>query len=155
MEIFKKREKTVIIILTVVYVLLMFWLLYGQRIGDPDRGGMLLIPFSTIIGDINKILFTDSKVKGTLFLNLVGNVGVFMPIGAILPAYFRIMRKFPIFLAGAFLIDLAIEFMQYFTKLGWFDVDDIILNMIGMSLGFLIFMTVFKRISEKRTEAQE
>jgi glycopeptide antibiotics resistance protein len=33
---------------------------------------------------------------------------------------------------------LNIEVFQYITKTGSFDVDDIILNMIGIALGYLI-----------------
>lgn len=150
MEILKKREKIIFVILTVLYILLMFWLLYGQRIGKPDSGGLVLVPFQTIVGDIRTILFTDSGSRGVLLMNLVGNVVVFIPIGIILPAFFRIMRKFPVFLAAAFLIDLAIETVQYVTKLGWFDIDDILLNIPGMAIGYLVFRIIFKKLSEKR-----
>ena len=42
-------------------------------------------------------------------------------------------------------IILLIKIFQFFTKLGTFDVDDIILNMIGIVCGYLMFL-VIKRI---------
>ncbi len=41
---------------------------------------------------------------------------------------------------------LLIELFQFFTKLGSFDVDDIVLNMIGIMGGYLM-MKLVKKIS--------
>ena len=39
------------------------------------------------------------------------------------------------------IIENGVEVMQLLTKVGSFDVDDILLNTVGGVLGFLIYMT--------------
>ena len=38
-------------------------------------------------------------------------------------------------------LSLGVEVMQLLTKVGSFDVDDILLNTVGGVIGFLIYMT--------------
>ena len=73
------------------------------------------------------------------FINLAGNVVMFLPLGALLPAANGKLRKFlRTFFASAALI-LTVEILQLFTLLGSCDVDDLILNMAGVSLGYLLW----------------
>lgn len=70
------------------------------------------------------------------FINLVGNVVMFVPLGALLPAANGKLRKFfRTFFACAGLI-VAVEVLQLFTLLGSCDVDDLILNLGGVILGY-------------------
>ena len=72
-------------------------------------------------------------------VNLVGNVVMFIPLGYFLPKLSTKKRGFwGTMLAGAGLI-LAVEVMQLLTLLGSCDVDDLILNMVGVLLGFLLW----------------
>ncbi len=45
---------------------------------------------------------------------------------------------------------LLIEIFQFFTNLGSFDVDDIILNMIGIVCGYLMFQIINRIAVRKR-----
>ena len=79
------------------------------------------------------------------FINLVGNVVMFVPLGALLPAANRKLRNlFRSFFAGLGLI-IAVEVLQLFTLLGSCDVDDLILNMIGVTIGFILWKLCRKR----------
>lgn len=62
----------------------------------------------------------------------------FMPFGFLLPIAFRKINLFLRVIGVGFVVDLCIEVFQYITKIGSFDVDDIILNMIGIVLGYLL-----------------
>lgn len=42
---------------------------------------------------------------------------------------------------------IIIESLQYFTRLGVFDIDDIILNMVGVAIGFWIYRIWASRAS--------
>lgn len=53
-------------------------------------------------------------------------------------AYPRIKAFFKVFLVGMFAV-LFIEIFQYMTRLGSFDIDDIILNMVGVLSGYGTF----------------
>lgn len=91
-----------------------------------------LTPFVSIKQQIDNI--SDSWAR----LNLIGNIIPFMPFGAFLPfVYPKINSFIKVFLIG-FLFVLSIETFQLVTNLGVFDVDDIILNMVGICLGYFI-----------------
>ena len=84
-----------------------------------------------------------------LFLwNVVGNVCVFMPFGALLPNLFEKCQKLIAVLVLSFELSLAIEITQLITRVGSFDVDDLLLNTIGGILGYIayrILKTIRKR----------
>ncbi len=74
--------------------------------------------------------------------NLLGNIIPFIPFGLLLPiTYKKFSSTISVFFTGLASI-LLIEIFQFFTKLGSFDVDDIILNMIGIVCGYLMFLIV-------------
>ena len=69
-------------------------------------------------------------------LNLLGNLCAFMPFAFFLPAFFRPMRRWYVFLPTILLIVAAVEGMQFWLMVGSCDVDDLILNAGG---AFLLF----------------
>ena len=72
-------------------------------------------------------------------INIIGNIGVFVPFGILLPLVSnkRMSGIYPQ-LGMAFVSILSIELMQIIFQVGQFDVDDIFLNMIGFALGLWI-----------------
>lgn len=102
-----------------------------------------LIPFQTIgyyvSGDVSPFI---------AFYNLAANVGLFLPFGF----FIRIVNKnrFLSFFSSVCSI-LAIEVMQHLTHRGSFDVDDILLNVLGIYVGVLLFPLFHKviRIQKK------
>lgn len=77
------------------------------------------------------------------FKNIAANIVIFIPLG------FFISNKNPKNVFKALIICLgvilSIELIQLFFKIGFFDVDDIILNFIGSLLGVFISLFVRKR----------
>lgn len=77
-------------------------------------------------------------------LNLAGNVLAFVPFGTFLPLLVRRTRSFgKTTLLGAE-FSLFVEILQLFSKVGSFDVDDILLNTCGVCLGYVFFWIVRK-----------
>lgn len=76
--------------------------------------------------------------------NLTANVLAFVPFGYLLPLAHRHLRHVFLVLPIALVFICAIEVFQYVTAVGACDVDDVILNMIGCSAGYLLF-SVFQR----------
>ncbi len=98
----------------------------------PDSINYNLIPFHSIGVQLENIS------KGWARYNLLGNIVPFMPFGFLLPiAFWKINSLWKVIGTGL-VADLCIEVFQYITKTGSFDVDDIILNMIGIVLGYLL-----------------
>ena len=77
------------------------------------------------------------------FLNLLGNIGLFIPFSIILILVFRIKNGVVVMLS-AFLFSLCIELIQYVFHLGVADVDDILLNTLGALIG-LVICRLFQR----------
>lgn len=73
-------------------------------------------------------------------INMIGNIVVFIPFGILLPLLlrgsFRISAA--VFLTGI----VVLETLQLVTRRGSFDVDDIILNSIGFTAGFLLYRII-------------
>ena len=76
----------------------------------------------------------------TAFLNLAGNVIGFLPFGFIVPVMHKKMESFwKVSLLG-FMFSLCVETIQLITKVGCFDVDDLILNTLGAMIGCGAFL---------------
>ena len=95
-----------------------------------------LIPFVEI-----RRFWVYRKQLGFLavFTNLFGNVIGFLPFGFILPVILERMRSGWLIILAGFGLSVTVEVIQLITKVGCFDVDDMILNTAGAALGYLLF----------------
>ncbi len=131
-----------------IYGLVMMYLLFGQRMGQIPVGtywdllvaNLNLQPMDTVRCFLWVLRnSTDPAALRHAVINLVGNVVMFVPLGALTPCIWDKLRKFwRHFLVMAAIITL-IELLQMFTLLGSCDVDDLILNLVGTTIGFLIW----------------
>lgn len=72
------------------------------------------------------------------FINVFGNIIAFMPMGFFLSEVTGKKLNGIQILLLCFLFSLSVETVQLLTKLGCFDVDDMILNTLGGFLGYLV-----------------
>lgn len=84
-------------------------------------------------------------------MNVIGNIAVFMPIGMFLPSLFTRCRNILLTTILSFEISLCVEVVQLVTKVGSFDVDDLLLNTVGGICGYLVYMIYhgIKRLMSK------
>ena len=140
-----KRTVRIIVWTTfIIYCAVLFWLLFiDLRVRFTTEGISAhfamsnFIPFKTIYTYIERAM-ADRMNKGTAVMNILGNLVAFFPLGCYLPCLFQKMRSF---LKVTFIIlgiILSVELLQPILCVGFFDVDDIILNIIGAILGFLL-----------------
>ena len=139
--------------LFVVYCALLLWLLFDRTPGwgsadtyaEVLRSNMNLVPFHTI-GNywtvVKRMEFTPLFYH--CVINLGGNIFLFIPIGYFLPRLWQGLRNFFFFLLTCSLAIVLVELLQLVTLLGSLDVDDLILNLFGMLLGYLFFI-IFKK----------
>lgn len=100
-----------------------------------------LIPFRTISSQLRLL----KSIPTIAIKNIVGNIIIFVPFGFLFPMGYETMRQYrKTFFAGLAYI-LVIELVQFICMLGSFDVDDIILNSIGVFCGYVIFKMILKR----------
>ena len=93
------------------------------------------IPFKTIIGYINDIV-SNRMYTGPLY-NLLGNLMICFPLGIYLTIFIKKSNLKSIFITSTFII-FVLEFIQLLLKRGQFDIDDLILNVIGAMIGYII-----------------
>ncbi|NLC28935.1 MAG: VanZ family protein [Chloroflexi bacterium] len=78
-------------------------------------------------------------MRRIVFINIVGNILLFSPIGLTIPLLdTRLKRGWLVVLLGLS-FSLVIELAQTFLIHRVFDVDDLILNTFGTLLGFLLY----------------
>lgn len=80
------------------------------------------------------------SLKG--WLNVLLNIGLFVPLGILLPLMFRKLQKWYWMLSAGFGGSLAIELLQLATGRGMFDVDDLFTNTLGAMLGWAVVMVI-------------
>ena len=76
----------------------------------------------------------------TIIINIFGNILMFVPFG-FLGIVFTKLNNFWILI-----LDFIVESLQYFTRLGVFDIDDVILNTVGAAIGFWIYRKWASRV---------
>ena len=119
----------------IIYILCMFHAVTYQ---DVSFSSANFTPFKEILRyDIKSPLF---------YKNILGNLLLFMPYGMILGYYIKTDKNYVIIILSA-ITSLSIEIIQ--LSIGRvFDVDDIILNIIGGLLGFMLYK-LFKKVEDK------
>lgn len=142
-----------------LYGILMLWLLFGQRMGTGPSEGYLeqlagnlnLVPFKTIY-EYLRMSGSDAGISLVrhAFINLAGNVVMFVPPGFFLPLFWPRLRTFGRFLPCVIKVVLMIEAIQLFTLLGVCDIDDLILNVSGAAAGYMLF----RHITVKEDDAK-
>jgi len=107
-----------------------------------------LIPFKTI-----KLYFFGAEYVNLSIIinNLFGNIALFLPFG-LLPILFKQLHSKSKYLLVSFLTILLIEILQYILQVGMADIDDVILNMSGVIIGFWFYKIVMRKKGKKNTE---
>lgn len=120
-------------LLPVYTLFLLYMMLFGCGRIAGEIGNLQIVPFRSIT-----YFSTEHVGFWKFFLNIVCNVVVFVPFGY-MGWVFSPLKSFslllPIFVLGI----VFIELIQYFTGLGTADIDDVILNTVGMSSGYICF----------------
>ncbi|MGN7472226.1 VanZ family protein [Brevibacillus sp. SAFN-007a] len=75
----------------------------------------------------------------TIAYNLLGNIVLFMPLGLLLPLLFAAFQNVHRVFFTALFASLTVEFLQFLLALGSFDVDDLLLNVLGGLGGYGLF----------------
>lgn len=110
----------------IIYVMCLF---YVVTFGDVSWSTSNFVPF--------KEMFRYQMGSKLFFKNVVGNMIMFMPYGFFVSYFLKLKKPLSIFLLSV-LTSFTIEFTQ--LQIGRvFDVDDILLNIVGSLLGFFTY----------------
>ena len=133
-----------------LYVLLLFayyiWMLlnvlffdnaFGRGFGHTSFDMVNLEPLRTVKNYLSAYGYGNISLR-LVVLNLAGNLIAFAPMGVFLPALFRWQRSIFFYTASLMLAITAVEVLQVYTGTGSCDVDDLILNLAGALLVFIV-----------------
>ncbi|MDO5142689.1 MAG: VanZ family protein [Eubacteriales bacterium] len=133
------------------YLLLLFWYYlwvlanvlffdnaFGRGFSVPTQlDAVNLVPLRTIEDYLLAYGYGNISLR-LVILNLLGNLVAFAPMGVFLPALFRWQRSIFFFTATLTLGITAVEVAQVYTGAGSCDIDDLILNLAGALLVFVL-----------------
>ncbi len=162
------KHRKLKIALFAAYCVLMLVLLFGRALPDLSQrgywetlqGNMNLRPFETI-SNFWEILrhpeYYTEKMGAARYaverqhaiINLAGNVVMFLPLGFFPPAIWKKLRAWWKMLLLSAGIIVLVELSQLFTLRGSCDTDDLILNLVGVAMGYGVFRLV-KAICTKK-----
>lgn len=137
----KKAIKGMSTVLFLLYLMLLVYFLFFSedygRVAEMEREYRYnLVPFV----EIRRFWqYREQLGMFALFTNIFGNVLGFLPYGFIMPVIEGNMRSGILITISGFCLSLFVEVVQLVTKVGCFDVDDLILNTMGAALGYLAF----------------
>ncbi|WP_336702688.1 VanZ family protein [Chryseobacterium indologenes] len=134
----KKIYKIIIVPYTLFLLYLMF---LGMGRFQYEENLITVEPFFSTI----KFIQGPNKTIDIVMI-VLGNIMMFIPFGFfgwIVPE----LRKLKPLLFGFISCIVIVEGLQYFTRMGIFEVDDIILNTFGVYLGWKICRMIEKRFN--------
>ena len=125
--IFRKIYRIFIFPYTIFLLYLMF-LGFGRE--QHEANIVRLLPF------VSTVFFVQNTTSWeSIIINLFGNIIMFIPfgfLGWLNGKYFSFKKLIVDFLSAL----IIVEALQYLTRLGVFDIDDLVLNSLGVWIGF-------------------
>ena len=112
----------------IIYIFLLYQLLTSTELNK--MSGLNIVPFTEIF---------RYEIGSKLFMfNVIGNILVFVPFGYFVSGYVKASKFSHIFFISV-ITSLTVELVQ--LQIGRsFDIDDIILNVAGSIIGFLLYI---------------
>lgn len=102
------------------------------------------IPFKTIVG-----FLTGEGNFLIAFYNITANILLFVPYGVVTFLLNKSPSRSQLYILPAIAI-LLIEIIQHLTKRGSMDIDDFILNLLGVCIGYLVHPVIQKVVKVKK-----
>ena len=141
-----KKRNMFVRIMFVVYAIVMAYFLFfrhsfnvGGTYWEHISMNINIVPLYTIKQNLYLILKQSNPyLVPHAIINLLGNIIGFIPFGILLPLLLKRARTFKRFFFYAISGIVLIELIQLFTLRGSFDIDDLILNMLGSLIGYMI-----------------
>ncbi len=156
----KQTEKMRLLcrVLFVVYLIILFYFLFfSETMGRVSDGGERKYIYNLeLFKEISRFIeYRDILGWKIVTLNLAGNIVAFMPFGFFLPMVIKNCKGWLLVTLLTLTTSFVIETVQLVTKVGSFDVDDIVLNTLGGILGYSCYYIVHKIRKRRLQRTQE
>ena len=128
---------------------------------------MVFHPMATLDGKVQPLIFEaatawpfrinlipfinlfDYESQRDMLLNIIGNCAMFIPTGILTPILYKHLDSFKKTVLTGFLISLSIEIIQLPFAVRASDIDDLILNTLGVMAGYGIYALI-KRLNVRK-----
>ena len=136
------KKKTVLYeeILNLIFIIYLMCFFYVLTFEDVDWSTANIVPFKEIF---------RFEIGSKMFIrNVLGNVLLFLPYGFYL-SYFAKLRRIRYVFVFSLFVSIIVEIIQY--RIGRvFDIDDVILNLVGGLLGYLLYRLAYYVLNETK-----
>ena len=149
----RKREAVLLLMYVNLAVIIRF-VFFPRALADGHVQPLLFDPSAVFPFRVNAVPFVhlfDYDNIHDIVWNVVGNAAMFIPSGIVLPVVYRKLDRFGKVIAAGALISLCTEILQLPFPSRASDVDDLILNTLGVAAGYGIYAAV-RRLKRRRKE---
>lgn len=136
----RKDRKNIIIFSFVIYCIFILWMTILKREPNAERK----IVFD-LFWSFRKWL-SGSKRGRRETIQYVNNILFFIPFGVLFPWK---EKGWKVVLITAACFSVMIEIVQYVFMLGWCELDDVVSNALGATLGFGLYLLLSRLFGEK------
>ncbi len=142
-----QRRRLVRLFLTVCFMLYSFVVINLLFLHNADSLSVLsffsikapnFIPLKSLIGYIGQLIGGSAETQSIL-IHLLGNLMLYMPLGFFLIALFDEQSKGKFYFPTVLAVLIGLKTLQYSLGFGRFDIDDILLNVLGATFVYLLF----------------
>ena len=145
----KRKSRKIAKVSFLFYALILFAVLYfinskkqyiDQSAIDYAKSKINLIPFKTI-SEYFSSLGKNTVNPEIATKDLIGNFTVFMPMGFYLPLFMKNVKSNMKYIVTVLVILVCTEILKLIMMSGSFNIDDMILNLAGAMIGYMICQT--------------
>ncbi len=148
-----QQKRSIVKLLFFAYLAGMLWLLFIRgRAAAVENYWMQvashidLVPLSPTFRMLRNLWnYPEKAVLDLVIYNIGGNIGVFLPMGFLLPMAWEQYRSLWKTLSHVALAMAAVEILQALTLLGFCETDDVLLNVLGTAIGYGLWNLFFNK----------
>ena len=117
--------------------LFVYLVFFARRRKDIKDRYVTVVPFKSTINNYLEIGNNEHHELFNYYTNLIGNIVLFVPLPYFLFLLAGVKSFRKVFLISS-IISLSVEVLQFVLKKGVADIDDILLNLLGTTIGFFL-----------------
>ena len=139
-----KRE-AVLLLMYINLAVIIRYVFFPKALADGHVQPLVFDPAAAYPFRVNFIpfvLLSDYDNVRDIIWNTVGNMAMLIPSGILLPVVYRELNSFWKVVAAGALISLCVEILQLPFPSRASDVDDLILNTLGVAVGYGVYASV-------------
>lgn len=132
-------------LLALAYSFVFVTTLFGRKMGDEYK--INLMPF-----DSYHIALVDGNKE--MLLQIIMNIAMYVPLGFLVPCYFKYVTSKKHTICTLLIYTVLTEIIQGITRIGYFELDDIIDNVAGGIVGlisYIVFGQIKRKVKKERS----